>query len=80
MNTDKNLIRTDKKRNARYWDGIDAIIETMVYDVAKASVVELEEDALEDIISDGIVADVREMVIDYLKEKGGEFPFVNENM
>lgn len=72
--------RTDKKRNARYWDAIDATIESMVYEVAEFSDAEYEEEALSDIISDGIVADVRELVINYLTEKGGDFPFVNENM
>ena len=72
--------KTDKKSNARYWDEIDGIFERMVYDVAEFSDVEFEEDALDDIISDGIVADVREMVINYLKEKGGSFPYINENM
>ena len=72
--------KTDKKANARYWDEIDGIFERMVYDVAEFSDVKFEEDALDDIISDGIVADVREMVINYLKEKGGSFPYINENM
>ena len=71
--------RTDKKANARYWDEIDATIERMVCEVADFSDEKLDKDSL-DMISDGIVADVREMVINYLKEKGGNFPFVNENM
>ena len=72
--------KTDKKANARYWDGIDAMVEQMVRDVAAFSDRKVEEDALDDLISDGIVADVREVVIAYLEEKGGEFPFVNEDM
>ena len=72
--------KTDKKRNAAYWDEIDAIIERMVRDVADFSDTYFEGDVLGDMISDGIVADVREMVINYLTEKGGYFPYVDENM
>lgn len=71
--------RTDKKANARYWDEIDATIERMVCEVADFSDEKLDKDSL-DMISDGIVADVREMVINYLTEKGGSFPFVNGDM
>lgn len=72
--------KTDKKANARYWDEIDATIEGMVCDVANFSDTKFEDGILDDMISDGIIADVREMVINYLKEKGGNFPYVNENM
>ena len=72
--------KTDKKANARYWDGIDGTIEAMICAVADFSDNDLNGDTLEDMISDGIVADVRELVINYLTEKGGNFPFVNENM
>lgn len=71
--------RTDKKANARYWDEIDATIERMLYEVADFSDEKLDKDSL-DMISDGIVADVREMAINYLTEKGGSFPFVNGDM
>ena len=71
--------RTDKKANARYWDEIDATIERMLCEVADFSDEKLDKDSL-DMISDGIVADVREMVINYLTEKGGSFPFVNGDM
>ena len=72
--------KTDKKRNAAYWDEIDATIERMVCDVADFSDTKFEDDILDDMISDGIIADVREMVINYLTEKGGSFPFVNGDM
>ena len=72
--------KTDKKANARYWDEIDATIERMVCDVADFSDTKFEDGVLDDMISDGIVADIREMVINYLKEKGGNFPYVDENM
>ena len=72
--------RTDKKANARYWDEIDATIERMLCEVADFSDEKLDKDSL-DMISDGIIADVREMVINYLTEKGGgSFPFVNGDM
>lgn len=69
--------KTNKKANARYWDAIDAVIEGAITEVADFSDNEVD---IDDLIGDGIVADVREMVINYLKEKGGNFPFVNENM
>jgi hypothetical protein len=72
--------KTDKKRNAAYWDEIDATIERMVCDVADFSDTKFEDDVLDDMISDGIVADVREIVINYLIEKGGNFPYVDEDM
>ena len=72
--------RTDKKANSRYWDEIDALIEKMVMETAEFSDTKINSEELDDIVSDGIVADVREMVINYLKEKGGEFPYVDENM
>ena len=34
MDNNKEEIRTNKKRNMRYWDGIDGTIEQMVLDVA----------------------------------------------
>lgn len=71
--------KNNKKANARYWDGIDSIIEHMINDIAEFSDNNIN-DELDDIISDGIVADVREIVINYLKEKGGVFPFVDGNM
>ena len=72
--------QTDKKANARYWDEIDATIEQMICDVADFSDAKYEDEVLDDMIGDGIVADVREIVINYLTEKGGIFPFVDENM
>ena len=72
--------RTDKKANARYWDAIDAAVEKMIREVAEFSDDKINEERLEDLIGDGIVADAREVVIAYLKEKGGTFPFVDENM
>lgn len=72
--------KTNKKANARYWDGIDATIEEMIVGIANFSDTKLEEEIFDDLVGDGIVADVREVVINYLKDKGGEFPYVNENM
>lgn len=74
-----NEHKTDKKANARYWDKIDTIIENAVYEIADLSDVSLER-KLDDIGGDGIVSDVRELVIGYLKDKGGIFPYVDENM
>lgn len=72
--------KTDKKANARCWDAIDATVEKMVRTIAGFSDVKFKEGTLDDLNGDGIVADVREIVISYLTEKGGEFPFVDEDM
>lgn len=76
---EKNF-KNDKKRNAAYWDEIDAVIEQAISEISEFSDEALAEDALEDVIGDGIIADVRELIINYLAEKGGKFPFVNEDM
>lgn len=76
----KKNYKNNKKRNAAYWDEIDAVIEQTISEISEFSDEELEEDALEDVIGDGIIADVRELIINYLAEKGGKFPFVNEDM
>lgn len=73
--------KTDKKANARYWDDIDRIIENMIHEVASYSDVEMTEDIIESTLyDDGLVPDVREIVIKCLTEKGGVFPYVDENM
>lgn len=72
-------IKTDKKTNAAYWDVIDNTIETCIMDLIPLSAAEIDTDDL-DLYSDGIIGEIRDRLIEYLTEKGGEFPFVNENM
>ena len=73
--------KTDKKANARYWDNIDGIIENMIHEIASYSDVEMAKDIIESTLyDDGLVPDVKEIVIKYLTEKGGVFPYVNEDM
>lgn len=68
--------QTDKKLNAAYWDVIDNIIEEAIMDIADMSVQEIHPD----LYGDGIVPNIREILIKYLKEAGGEFPYVDENL
>ena len=72
---EKNL-QTDKKLNAAYWDVIDNIIEEAIMDIADMSVQEIHPD----LYGDGILPNIREILIKYLKEAGGEFPYVDENL
>lgn len=72
--------KTDKKENARYWDKIDSTIEQLIINIANFSDTKIEKDTVDDIICEGIVADVREIIIARFTEKGGYFPFVNEDM
>lgn len=72
-------IKTDKKTNATYWDAIDDTIETCIMDLIPLSAIKIDTDDL-DLYSDGIIGEIRDRIIEYLTEQGGEFPFVNENM
>ena len=73
----RNEIRTDKKANAAYWDRIDGAIEHMLGKVADLSVKTV---FWSDYYGDGIIPAIRELVVKYFEENGGEYPFVNENM
>ncbi len=72
-------IKTDKKTNAAYWDVIDDTIETCIMDLIPLSATEIDTDNL-DLYGDGIIGEIRDRLIEYLTEKGGDFPFINENM
>ena len=72
--------RTDKKHNVRYWDYIDGVIEEAICSIAKASDIEMEEEIVENsLYDDGLLWEVRELIINRLEKNGGRFPFVNEN-
>lgn len=86
-------IRTDKKANAAYWDAIDDVVFSCIKELAQHSVNsdikfifdENDEDENEnttfcDLFGDGVVGEVRDIVVKYFEENGAEFPFVNENM
>ena len=68
--------KTDKKRNAAYWDEIDATVERFINEIAVFSAKSFDFDGYDD----GIIPDVRESVVEALKKCGAEFPYVNENM
>lgn len=71
--------KTDKKKNAAYWDVIDDTVETCITDILAMSAEKVDADEL-DLYGDGIIGEVRDLIIDYLKEQGAEFPFVDGDM
>lgn len=76
-----STIKTDKKKNAQYWNSIDDICETAVEQIAACSTKLIDREILNNQIED-ISADIRDIIIQALSESpfNGEFPFVNENM
>lgn len=88
-----NLIQQDmsKKSNMAYWDAIDDVVFCCIREVADYSTDDVtlifdEEDITEDetthfcdLYGDGIIGEVRDIIIKYLKENGAKFPFVNKN-
>lgn len=84
-------IRTNKKANAAYWDAIDDVVFSCIKEFAQYSLnfdtkLVFDEDNDDenttfcDLFGDGIVGEVRDIILKYLEENGAEFPFVNENM
>ena len=77
---DFGLVRSDKKMNAAYWDGIDNAIEDCIYKLARRSAAPLSIKTLEDAEITAEVADVREKLIGWLESIGGEYPYVETPM
>ena len=77
---DFNAIRTDKKTNARYWDGIDGDIENLICAIAAKSAKPLSARMLANADMAGAVAGIRENLIEWLESAGGEYPTVDEDM
>lgn len=73
--SNERTFENDKKRNSAYWDEIDGTIEAMLGIVANYSTTPVDRNML----ADGI-ADIRESVVDFLKEIGGTFPYVEGNL
>lgn len=79
--------KMSKKANMAYWDEIDDTIVEFIKEIAgfstsdkKLSFEEGEEGTeFCDVYGDDILCDIRDMVIQYLEEKGAEFPFIDEN-
>lgn len=67
-----------KKNNMAYWDDIDECCYEAVRNVSASSRVPIDEDELEDVITE-IGAEIRDMIIGRLEEIGGVFPFVDED-
>lgn len=69
-----------KKNNMAYWDEIDDECYECVRQIlsmSDTSTVPVEDDDIEDDIIVPIGAEIRDIVISGLKEKGYEFPFVD---
>ena len=77
---DFDAIRTDKKTNARYWDGIDGDIENLIHAIAAKSAKPLSAHMLAAADMAGAVAGIRESLIGWLESAGGEYPTVDEDM
>ena len=65
--SNERTFENDKKRNSAYWDEIDGTIEAMLGIVANYSTTPVDRNML----ADG-VADIRESVVDFLKEIGAD--------
>ena len=63
----------DIKENIVYWDKIDDIVVETVRGIARMSVVSIDKNVL-DQHEQGIAAEAREVIIEYLKQIGGDFP------
>ena len=74
----KRKLANDKKKNMAYWDIIDDTCYEAVRGVAASSQTEIDEDELEDAITE-IGAEIRDIIVEKLKAIGGTFPFVDEN-
>ena len=72
--------QTDKKKNAAYWDKIDGIVEEAIAEVAKYSDVEISTEEVEEATYDGLLGEVRDLIISALENRGGAFPFVKGDM
>ncbi len=73
----RSEIKTDKKENARYWDEIDNTIEKALKKIKGMSFTPTVDT---DFYGDGILPELREKIIAYFKDKGGDYPYVNEDM
>ena len=71
-------LENNKKKNMAYWDVIDETCYEAVRGVAASSQTEIDEDELEDAVTE-IGAEIRDIIIEKLKAIGGDFPFVDEN-
>lgn len=82
-NKDIKTFENDKKKNSRYWDAIDGVVEDCVRDIAAFSTTQIDIDELDDdgeIELANIIADTRELITSKLKDAGYTFPYVEGNL
>lgn len=72
-------IQTDKKANSRYWDDIDGKCYELIQELSKYSTTQVLDEELNNITCQ-CGAEIREIIINHLKNVGGNFPFVNEDL
>lgn len=73
----------DKKKNAAYWDAIDnEFAETIkcVFRYSSEAVDITDEELEQKMYGSGVLPEVRDKVIGFLKELGAEFPYIDEDM
>lgn len=76
MNEKTDPICTDKKHNVRYWDGLEALAEEFVRELARNS---FPPKKLDDDTALEAYKEVLEVAIKQLEECGCKFPYVDEN-
>lgn len=74
----ENEKRKAKKNNMAYWDDIDECCYEIVKNISASSQVSIDEDALEESITE-IGAEIRDTIIKELEKIGGVFPFIDED-
>lgn len=74
----ERTLENDKKKNMAYWDIIDETCYEAVRGVAASSITEIDEDELEEAVTE-IGAEIRDIIVEKLKAVGGNFPFVAED-
>ena len=85
-----NDFKTDKKKNMEYWDTIDSVVFDCISNIAAASTTKLhfsnfgcnsedDFDLESEMYACGLIPDVRDKIINALKNFGGTFPFVDQN-
>lgn len=82
-NKDIKTFENDKKKNSRYWDAIDGVVEECVRNIAAFSTTQINIDELDDngeIELANIIADTRELIISRLKAAGCKFPYVEGDL
>ena len=72
-------ICTNKKANAEFWDEIDDYIVQSISNIAEGCSLTDIKNVEDKIYEDGLQAEIRDLIIDFLEGHGGIFPFIDED-